>query len=93
MYIKIGTSLTCGEWHNFQKSVNLSLSGKDIANNLKIKRIYSYFHIDEGRNSFKIPLIINSGKKTWIITKEKMEVIPISNYENCQKVNFSSKDE
>lgn len=91
IYINIDTSLTRGEGYNFQMSVNLSLSGKDITNNLKIKRIYSYFHINEARNSFKIPLVINSGKKAWIITKEKMEVIPISNYGNCQRLIFQAR--
>ena len=39
------------------------------------------FQTEKGRNLFEAPLITKSGKSTWIFTKEKIEILPISNYE------------
>ena len=39
------------------------------------------FQTEKGRNLFEAPLITKSGKSTWRFTKEKIEILPISNYE------------
>ena len=43
------------------------------------------FLIDKDINLFEISLIINSGENTWRITKQKIQVIPISSYEKTDK--------
>ena len=40
----------------------------------------SYLQTDEGRKLFEIPLTINSDENIWCITKETIEVLPISNH-------------
>ena len=57
-----------------------------------MKSVCSYFQKNEGRNFFEIPLIINSGKNTLRITRETIEVLPISNHEEADtKLIFHSR--
>ena len=48
-----------------------------------------YFETVEYRLLFEIPLIINGGENIWSITKETIEVLPIS---TPQKMKFSIED-
>lgn len=39
------------------------------------------FQTEKGRNLFEALLITKNGKSTWRFIKEKIEILPISNYE------------
>lgn len=48
-----------------------------------LKSVYSYFQTSEYKDLFEIPLTINGEVNTWSITKETIEVLPISSYEEA----------
>ena len=48
-----------------------------------LKSVYSYFQTSEYKDLFEIPLTINGEENTWSITKETIEVLPISSYEEA----------
>ena len=48
------------------------------------------FLTDKGINLFEISLIISSGENTWRITEEKIQVIPISNYEKFKSSQYQT---
>ena len=43
----------------------------------------SYYKSEEGRKLFKVPLLINSGEKTWKITRGTIETFPQCNHEEA----------
>ena len=43
----------------------------------------SYYKYEEGGKLFKVPLLINSGEKTWKITRSTIETFPRCNHEEA----------
>lgn len=69
-YVKSGTRLTRGKGDVFQEAHTKEGSPKNKKKHL-IKLVCSYFQTNEDRNLFEIPLVVNSGKQIWRVTKEK----------------------
>ena len=99
--IKSGTLLTRGE-EEFSKRVRMKgvdqtmLSGKELVDFFKtpvkkkylIKLVCSYFQIDGPRYLFETQLINKINRK---ITKETIEVLPISNQEETVMLFFMQR--
>ena len=94
-YTKGGIRLTCGKG-NFTRKLLSVIDWANFFNNPKnkkdlIKLVCSYFQTDQYTNLFEIPLIINIGENTYSITKEKIELLPISNHEDDTRFIFDTE--